>query len=137
MVRKYVKSIKPYKMSKNAFKTSKLPKDKPYTAFNISEKAQWLREGGGSWSFGELASMAVGRTSEAYNYTFRLGDKGYPVPPALRQAAKYRLKKMLAQQGYTKEEVRDRLTGYSAWTPQKVGIFLKNYRRVPGSQGGL
>ena len=127
MVRKYVNSIKPYKMSK-------LPMDKPYRAFDISEKAQWLREGGGSWSFEELAAMAVGRTSEAYDYTFRLGDKGYPVPPAIRQAAKTRLKKMLAQQGYTKEDVRDRLTGYSAWTPQKVGIFLKNYRRVPGSQ---
>ena len=127
MVRKYVSSIKPHK-------TSKLPMDKPYKAFNISEKAHWLREGGGTWSFGELASMAVGRTSEAYDYTFRLGDKGYPVPPALRQAAKYRLKKMLAQQGYTKEEVRHQLTGYRAWTPQKIGMFLKNYRRAPDSR---
>ncbi len=74
-------------------------------------------------------AMVAGRSSEAYDYTFRLGDG--PVPPAIREAAKIRLKERFAREGLSKDEVR-RIVGMR-WTPQRVNAFVKNYRRAPGT----
>lgn len=121
MARKYLNPIRPryYAPTRGGNKTS-------FRQMDPRQKAEWLRDGGGSWSLGELAAMAVGRSSEAYEYTFRFGTD--TVPYAIREAAKIRLREMFAKNGYTKQEVRIRLDGY--WSPQKIAAFLKNYRPV-------
>jgi hypothetical protein len=103
---------------------------KSYKEMSVRNKAEWLRDGGGSWSDGELMAMVAGRSSEAYDYTFRLGDG--PVPPAIREAAKIRLKERFARDGRSKDEVRMYLRGYG-FSPQMIGAFLKGYRRAPGT----
>lgn len=121
MARKYINPIKERRYA---------PKHgKSYPEQSVRNKAEWLRDGGGSWSDGELMAMVAGRSSEAYDYTFRLGDG--PVPPAIREAAKIRLKERFAREGLSKDEVR-RIVGMR-WTPQRVNAFLKNYRRAPGT----
>ncbi len=121
MARKYINPIKERRYA---------PKHgKSYPEQSVRNKAEWLRDGGGSWSDGELMAMVAGRSSEAYDYTFRLGDG--PVPPAIREAAKIRLKERFAREGLSKDEVR-RIVGMR-WTPQRVNAFVKNYRRAPGT----
>lgn len=121
MARKYINPIKERRYA---------PKHgKSYPEQSVRNKAEWLRDGGGSWSDGELMAMVAGRSSEAYDYTFRLGDG--PVPPAIREAAKIRLKERFAREGLSKDEVR-RIVGM-CWTLQRVNAFLKNYRRAPGT----
>ena len=121
MARKYINPIKERRYA---------PKHgKKFSDQSVRNKAEWLRDGGGSWSDGELMAMVAGRSSEAYDYTFRLGDG--PVPPAIREAAKIRLKERFAREGLSKDEVR-RIVGMR-WTPQRVNAFVKNYRRAPGT----
>jgi hypothetical protein len=121
MARKYINPIKERRYA---------PKHgKSYPEQSVRNKAEWLRDGGGSWSDGELMAMVAGRSSEAYDYTFRLGDG--PVPPAIREAAKIRLKERFAREGLSKDEVR-RIVGMR-WTLQRVNAFVKNYRRAPGT----
>lgn len=56
---------------------------------SAADWAKWLREGGGSWSWTELAGIVLNRGSEAADFTFRMEP---PYPIALRKAAQERLR---------------------------------------------